>query len=48
VAAIDLLDAALDEYGRRDLLSSAEVIDLLLDLRREVTCPPTPSPSSLS
>ena len=39
-ALVTMIDGALERFGRRDLISGAEILDFLLDLRLAV--PGTP------
>ena len=41
--ALDVIDAALAQMMRRELVSSGEVADLLLDVRSLLTSPPQAS-----
>lgn len=36
-AILEIIDVALAEYSGRSLVSSDEIIDILLDIRRNVT-----------
>ena len=40
IALVSMIDAALERFGSRDLVSGAEVLDFLLDLRLAI--PDTP------
>ncbi len=40
IALVSMIDAALERFGSRDLVSGAEVLDFLLDLRLAI--PGTP------
>lgn len=39
---VELIDAGLERFGSRDLVSGAEVLDFLLDLRLSVIAAPDP------
>ena len=40
-ALVTMIDSALEQYRRRDLVSAAEVVDFLLDLRLAAINPDT-------
>jgi hypothetical protein len=40
-ALVTMIDSALEQYRRRDLVSAAEVVDFLLDLRLAALSPDT-------
>lgn len=44
---VTTIDEALERFGRRDLVSGAEVVDFLLDLRLITLPVPPDSPESL-
>lgn len=44
---VTTIDEALERFGRRDLVSGAEVVDFLLDLRLIAFPPPPDSPEGL-
>jgi hypothetical protein len=43
-ALVTMIDSALEKYRGRDLVSSAEVVDFLLDLRLAAIAPDEPDP----
>lgn len=40
IELVTMIDAALERFGSRDLVSGAEVLDFLLDLRLALPVPP--------
>ena len=43
-ALVTMIDSALKQYRSRDLVSAAEVVDFLLDLRLAAITPDDPDP----
>jgi hypothetical protein len=47
VEALAVIDQALGQMMSRELVSSNEVADLLLDVRTLLTAPPAPAPAKV-